>query len=176
MDRITLLSTYSVRHSPAPSAERPAAPPAALRRGFARPGRRFAPGVVPSPAPSIPPRTSPLPRLAAARAGGQRRRRARCDIPRRLRGRAAADGLAVVGFAAARVRLPRPRRPTAARGPNSPNALARARRVQPRTGAQGKRFAARPSAFGGFRRIQSRCAGAPRAPARQHFLLHRPPC
>ena len=110
MDRITVLSTYSVRHSPAPSAERPAPSPAASRRIPARSGRRFAPCVAPSPAPSIPPCTSPLPRLAAARSaasGGdgrdatfpagcaRRRRRIRAGnaaqrTPDKLRGRAAA--------------------------------------------------------------------------------------
>ena len=44
---------------------------------------------------------------------------------------------------------------------NPPNALAGAGRVQPRTGAQGKRFSARPSAFGGFGRNAARMRQRP---------------
>ena len=51
---------------------------------------------------------------------------------------------------------PAPRSPESARGANSPNALARARRGQPRTAQQGKRFSVRPLAFGGFGRMRGR--------------------
>ena len=52
------------------------------------------------------------------------------------------------GFAAVRVRPARVAESGVGAGANPPNALARARGGQPRTGAQGKRFSARPSAFG----------------------------
>ena len=151
---ITVPLIYPSRRPSAPSAERPAAPPAALRRGFARPGRRFAPGVVPSPAPSIPPCTSPLPRLAAARAGGQRRRRARCDIPRRLRG--------------ART----PRMPWQGRGASSPAQRDRESVLPP----------ARPHSADSGEFKADALARRARQPVStsyctaQHLLLHRPPC
>ena len=59
------------RRPSAPSAERPAAAPAALRRGFARPGRCFAPGDALRPSPDILRRIHPTPLLG----GGRRRPR-----------------------------------------------------------------------------------------------------
>ena len=56
------------RRPSAPSAERPAAPPAALRRGFARPGRCFAPGDALRPSPDILRRIHPTPLLERGRA------------------------------------------------------------------------------------------------------------
>ena len=49
---------------------------------------------------------------------------------------------------------PASRSPESARGANSPNALARGGGKQSRPAQQGKRFSARPSAFGGFGRMR----------------------
>ena len=67
-----------------------------------------------------------------------------------------------------------PRSPESAQGANSPNALARAPSVQPRTGAQGKRFSACPSAFGGVGRMRTGCASAPPSAASPSALLIAP--
>ena len=66
MDRITV----PLICPSAPSAERPAAPPAALRRGFARPGRCFAPDDALRPSPDILRRIHPAPLLGGG-AGGR---------------------------------------------------------------------------------------------------------
>ena len=66
---------------------------------------------------------------------------------------------------------PAPRSPESAQGANSPNALTREPSGQPRTGAQGKRFSARPSAFGGVGRMRTGCASAPPSAASPSALL-----
>ena len=71
-NRITVPLIYPSRRPSAPSAERPAAPPAALRRGFARPGRCFAPGDALRPSPDILRRIHPTPLLGGGSDGDGR--------------------------------------------------------------------------------------------------------
>ena len=65
-----------------------------------------------------------------------------------------------------------PRSPESAQGANSPNALARGGGKQSRAAQQGKRFSARPSAFGGMRRAgraRGRRPGSPPVRRRDIF-------
>ena len=86
--------------------------------------------------------------------GGASHRSCGYAVAKRLHGREAGSPPS----ASAR---PASRSPESARARIPPNALARAPSVQPRTGAQEKRFSTRPSAFGGFGRIRRGCASAP---------------